>query len=116
MAKQFALAFLDILELLPLVGQNVLPALSVLRMRLAIIKNVEIHVLVHVESMQTVKSEATIQFVLALLDTLAILSLDVKLKLFNIIHHQILVNRHLVDQMLSAEQSMIRHHAHASHQ
>jgi hypothetical protein len=80
MAKQFALVFLDILELLLHVDQNVSQVLNAPKTRLVTIRNALTHVLVHVESMQIVKSETTTQFVHALQDTLVILSSDVKLK------------------------------------
>jgi hypothetical protein len=65
MAKPFVLVFPDISELLHLADQNVSLALSVLRMKRATTKNVLILVLEHVASMQYVKSETTIQFVVA---------------------------------------------------
>jgi hypothetical protein len=78
MAKRSALVFLDILELLLLVDQNVSLAQSAPKTKLATTKNVLILVLEHVASMPTVKSEITTPFVLVLLATLVILSSDVK--------------------------------------
>jgi hypothetical protein len=60
--------------------------------------------------MQNAKFETTIQFVVALLDTQAIRSLDVKLKLFNNCHLQILANHLLADQTLSVALLEIKHH------
>jgi hypothetical protein len=63
MDKQYALASLDILVLPLLADLNVSQALNVLKMRLAITKNVSIHVLEHVELTQNVKSGIIIQYV-----------------------------------------------------
>lgn len=74
MVKLFVLVFLDSLELHQHADQNVSLALNVLKTKLAITKNVLTRVQEPVVSMQIVKSEITIPFVLALQDTLAILS------------------------------------------
>lgn len=106
--KRFVLVFLGTLELPLLVDRNVLLVQNALKMKHATTKNVLIHVRELVESMQIVKLETTILFVPAHQDTLVILSSDVKLKLFNILQHQILVNHLLVDQMLNVESMEIR--------
>lgn len=108
MVKQFVLVYLDILELLLHVDQNASLALNVLKTRHVTIKNALIHVLEHVESMPIVKLETTTQFVHVLPDILVILSSDVKLKLFNRLHHQTLVNHPPVDQMLNVESMEIK--------
>jgi hypothetical protein len=72
-------------------------------MKLATIRNVLTLAQELVESMQTVKSEATIRSVLACKDILEIRSSDVRWKSFNNLLHQILVNHLLVVRILNVE-------------
>jgi hypothetical protein len=81
-------------------------------MKLAPIKSVSIPVLVLVESMQTVKSETTILFVRAYVDTPEILSQDVKSKSFSTLFHLILASLLLVVRMLCVALLAIKPHAH----
>jgi hypothetical protein len=74
MDKLFVLVFLDTLELHQHADQNVSLVLNVLRMKLVTIRNVLTLVLAHVVSMQTVKYETIIQFVVVLQDIWEILS------------------------------------------
>jgi hypothetical protein len=103
MDKQSVRVFLDTLEDLLHVDQNVLQVLSALKTRLATIKNVLILALEPVVLMQNAKSETIAQSVLVHEAIRAILLLDVKSRLSNILHLQILVSRLLVDQMLNVE-------------
>jgi hypothetical protein len=114
--KLFVLVFLDTLEHLQLVDQSVLQVLNVPRMKLVTIRNVSTLALELVESMQTVKSETTIQSVLACKDILEIHSSDVRWKSSNNLLHQILVNHLLVVRILNVELSESKHLVHVFHQ
>jgi hypothetical protein len=116
MAKLFVLVFLDTLELLQLVDLNASQVVNVPRTRPVTIKSVLTLVQAHVESMQTAKSEIITPFVLACKDTQAILSPDVKFKLFNKILQRILVSLRLVVQTLNAKLLEIKLHAHVCQQ
>lgn len=103
MDKQFVHVFLDTLVDLQHVDQNVSQVLNALKTRLAITKSVLTLVLELVVLMQNVKSETIVQSALVHRAIQAILLLDVRWRLFNILHLQILVSHLLVGQMLNVE-------------
>lgn len=109
MAKLFALVFRDILDHLQLVGLSVFQAMNAHKMRLVTTRNVLILVLELAELTPNAKSEITIPFVPVLHATLAIRSLDAKLKLFKSLHQPILASLRPAVQTLFAVLLAIKH-------
>lgn len=86
MAKQYVHVSQDISEVPQPVDQNVLPIPNVVKLKLVVIKNAEIHVQEHVELVQNVPSLITIQFAVVYQNIQAIHLLDVALSV-RVSHH-----------------------------
>lgn len=111
MVKPSVLVCQDISDLLQRVDPNALLVMNALKTKLATTKNVWTLVQAHAESMPSVKLLIITRSAVVRQDTLVIPSSDVKLKLFNKPHQQILVSHHLVDQMLYVGLLVIKLHA-----